>query len=402
LAFPAVSFSARLEFVMKRHAGLTLSEVVTVVACVGLLLALLLPVIQYQRGQARLKQCANNLKQMGLGIHNYHDTFKVIPPAGTASLRDKVVTHSPMVSWQVRIMPFMDQTRLYEHLNMRSTDVVASIVPQVKEPKALAESHQVPYARCPVDMSEIYAPGWSSLGTEEAGLRIQKGGVSGLAAQGSYCGNLGAQLTSAEPDSRATACDQYNKARTEQGVGNFDLVHGSIPYGFAKGAVVNPVEEPNTSKGLDRENLSGLFSENMFSLGFAQIQDGTSNTFMVGEVLGNCTGDRTRLGWWHYQDYTNARASVSVPLNIFTTCVESKMEAENLEYLHPDCAPIAHAMNSTTQLSAANLTWGFRSMHPEGANFLFADGSVQFIKSDIDYDIYQAMGGRNDELPVRK
>ena len=84
--------------------GFTLIELLVVIAIIAILIALLLPAVQQAREAARRSQCQNNLKQIGLGLHNYHDTHKVFPPG--------VITDTGW-AWGTMILPFVDQANLY-------------------------------------------------------------------------------------------------------------------------------------------------------------------------------------------------------------------------------------------------------------------------------------------------
>jgi prepilin-type N-terminal cleavage/methylation domain-containing protein/prepilin-type processing-associated H-X9-DG protein len=98
---------------MRRHkpklGAFTLVELLVVIAIIGILVALLLPAIQAAREAARRSECSNNVKQIGLGLQNYHDTFGTLPPA---SLR--VQGHGP--SWWVMILPQLEQQSVYDQV----------------------------------------------------------------------------------------------------------------------------------------------------------------------------------------------------------------------------------------------------------------------------------------------
>jgi prepilin-type N-terminal cleavage/methylation domain-containing protein len=99
-----------------KRPGFTLVELLVVIAIIGILVALLLPAIQAAREAARRSQCGNNLKQLALGLHNYHDTFRRFP-SGTRSHQ----TASGWAyghSWIVAILPFCEQRALYDQLDL--------------------------------------------------------------------------------------------------------------------------------------------------------------------------------------------------------------------------------------------------------------------------------------------
>lgn len=101
--------------------GFTLIELLVVIAIIAVLIALLLPAVQQAREAARRTQCKNNLKQLGLALHNYHDVFQVFPPGYTAR---NVTQASPVTdetgpgyAWSFAILPQMEQTNVYNAVN---------------------------------------------------------------------------------------------------------------------------------------------------------------------------------------------------------------------------------------------------------------------------------------------
>ena len=103
--------------------GFTLVELLVVLAIIGILVALLLPAVQAAREAARRMSCSNNLKQYGLGMHNFHDTYKVLPaggvrpPAASAPADPQRKFSIPLTvnhSWMIFLLPFMEQQQLYD------------------------------------------------------------------------------------------------------------------------------------------------------------------------------------------------------------------------------------------------------------------------------------------------
>jgi prepilin-type N-terminal cleavage/methylation domain-containing protein len=96
----------------RKHRGFTLIELLVVIAIIAILIALLLPAVQQAREAARRTQCKNNLKQIGIAFHNYHDTHTSLP----AGYIYRHGAGKPNYGWAVAIMPFMDQKNLYDQL----------------------------------------------------------------------------------------------------------------------------------------------------------------------------------------------------------------------------------------------------------------------------------------------
>jgi prepilin-type N-terminal cleavage/methylation domain-containing protein len=111
------SFPFEAEFIMRRHhLGFTLVELLVVIAIIGVLVALLLPAVQQAREAARRMQCSNQLKQLGLALHNYHDTHNVFPAraAGTTGPDGDSNHNSGRLSGQISLLPYIEQQAMYD------------------------------------------------------------------------------------------------------------------------------------------------------------------------------------------------------------------------------------------------------------------------------------------------
>lgn len=134
-----------------KRIGFTLIELLVVIAIIAILIALLLPAVQQAREAARRSTCKNNMKQIGLALHNYNETHGCLPsgwvqPSLASTCQANSATTSaclPGWGWSAMLLPFMDQANLYEALNIGSTQLA---VAPTTESQTI-----IPIFRCPSD-----------------------------------------------------------------------------------------------------------------------------------------------------------------------------------------------------------------------------------------------------------
>ncbi len=227
--------SSNRVFYSRRSFGFTLVELLVVIAIIGILIALLLPAVQAAREAARRMNCSNNLKQIGIALHNYHDSMGQFPSGFIVGPRA-----DPQWGWAALVLPYIEQGAVHEALNVKKQSLLATITlagtnASVDEAlKTLISGY-----RCPSDTADDYVAGNAS----------------------------------ATPAERVW--DNYTPPVANY-VGNAGLYH--IP------AAANT--PPNNGV---------LFANSLIA--FRDILDGTSNVFAVGERADKCMrGPATWLG----------------------------------------------------------------------------------------------------------
>jgi prepilin-type N-terminal cleavage/methylation domain-containing protein/prepilin-type processing-associated H-X9-DG protein len=304
------------------RSGFTLVELLVVIAIIGVLVSLLLPAVQAAREAARRMQCGNNLKQLGLGMHNYHDTHRAFPMAYFVSIPPLNIQN-----WGSAVLPYIEQQNLYDMLDTRVPaafemgPVGAANVQVISTPLAVYQ--------CPS------APGGSS--------RVYDGGIPAGALPGLP------QL------SWRAAPSDYCVPTGVLGVYS-NLAYANFPGG--SGGNRHGALQVHTPGGSNRNSR------------MADILDGTSNTFLLGERTGG-------------GDIYAKRSMISAPDQLRQVNGGGWGDALNGEHWLGGTL-----MSGTTVppqqgpcgINCSNLRgYGFHSFHPGGCHFLMVDGSVQFI-----------------------
>lgn len=325
---------------MKRRNAFTLIELLVVIAIIAVLISLLLPAVQSAREAARRAQCVNNLKQLGLAAHNYHDVSGKFP---TGMYLHPVFNTTGVAwnnsSWIVLLLPQMELASVQNAVNFSIMWGPYKGGGWTWNSMYMGQANQtvrmtiVRSLICPSDDS----PDIDATNADEMSNGVQAAGTS-------YVGNLGDNCLGCAPAAGTVA---------------FCANSGGLCRGPQLG------HNRTSSTGNDFENGgmagSGIFWAWGSNVGVNMITDGTSNTFMMGEQIRKVTA------WNSWVHANQTIGSTAIPLNY-------KLR-------------VPSTGNWTHQYS-------FRSMHPGGANFAMADGSVKFIKSTISFPIYQALSTR--------
>jgi prepilin-type N-terminal cleavage/methylation domain-containing protein/prepilin-type processing-associated H-X9-DG protein len=288
-----------------RRPAFTLIELLVVIAITSILIGLLLPAVQQVREAAARSQCQNNLKQMGLACHAYHDAKGRLPPGYTATAAYPAT--SPGWGWGAYLLPYLEQQNLYQQIDFTKP----------VEAQAAIQTIITVYL-CPSDI-----PPTGPFTITDATF-----GTVGMAAPSSYAATCG-----------------------------------------------------DDSSDVDDATGNGVFYRNSKTR-LIDITDGTSNTTLIGE-----------RAWVNVQGIW-----AGSPNNAITR--PGPMNAWQSTSAPAPCLVLAHNnwINITTDADGG--LDDFSSQHPGGANLLFGDGSVRFIRSiTTDYNgplhlAYMAMGTR--------
>ena len=310
--------------------GFTLIELLVVIAIIAVLIALLLPAVQAAREAARRAQCVNNLKQIGLGMHNYHSAIDAFP-MGQSNNQNSTWNAT---SAQAGMLPYMEQTAIYNAINFSLNATNGE--------NTTAWNTRINSFLCPSD------------------------GNAGQQWRNSYKASIG---TTAQDNPQQTtgvfACQRSYGLR--------DIIDGSSnTIAFGENLVGGPITN-NTYRGNGVNGASLKLYADVESAGQAALQAGDlaacSTAFAGGSNLKSNMGETWLIGAMSY--------------TMFNTVVPPNSKQYKWNECRNGCGGCSP--DTSDYVNA-------QSNHSGGANFLMGDGSVKFVKDSISYLTYWSIG----------
>ena len=343
--------------------GFTLVELLVVIAIIGILVALLLPAVQSAREAARRIQCSNNLKNLGLAAHVYHDSKKHLPvdedvysnpPAnidlntgrwiGKAADPMRDANKLGGAGWIVDILPQLEEQALYNQFQPyldKAWTLKQGLNANEKVLRA-ALAVQPAVLLCPSDL--FHGPRDDQNPFTNS---VEVPGAPVLAAVTCYKGNAG----------DTAYVDSDNQLPFNSPVGYWS---GGPEYREA-----SPPSTLDCHAGVDCTGILWRFTYHRGGVKMREITDGTSHTFLIGEAS---PVDGNSPAWTSAGDWAVAGIGLNFDWENYAACV-----------------PVGSCWWNMR---------GFRSSHPGGVQFAFADGSVRFLPDDIDHPAYRALSTR--------
>jgi prepilin-type N-terminal cleavage/methylation domain-containing protein/prepilin-type processing-associated H-X9-DG protein len=347
-----------------RRPAFTLVELLVVIAIIGILVALLLPAVQAAREAARRTQCLNRLRQVGLACLNHESSKGYLPSAAKCDLEPGTTVDAPSYtcwSYLIQVLSYMEEQSFKDKLDLRYNW-------QNAVNTTLLYNTPVTQFRCPSqpDIEVTFTDPPSSGGkTEQSNLRAH------------YMAVMGAEVSCQSPAQSSTNFPDYTYTFTYDNTGKDACDNGG---GTANNGVIfvraydrGPPNQPKIP-----------FTESKVKM--KSITDGTSHTFMLGEISWLAGPQRI---------WAVGSASFTIPSRFNYT-------AKNVQHPLNYCfrADTTNNPNQQPPASCDNNSMSFGSLHPGGTHFAMCDGSVQFIREDVTLAVLRALASRksNDTI----
>ena len=340
---------------LRRRRGFTLIELLVVIAIIAILIALLLPAVQQAREAARRTQCRNNLKQIGLAIHNFHDVNNYVPPlfyyGENARSRIRHTGINIYFTFFTLLLPYLEHNNEYERLDiMDRYNRGENINPATGRP--WVEEFVIPTYACPTRRSAALAK-MKPKATNGSNSRGPEAQCSDYAAVG--VGPVRPGL----PSSGRNAVRTWNNTSV---------------------GLINPTIAPRKGRRLKDIRGDTLFRD---------CTDGLSNTAIVGEKHVS-THQCLNVGHGTSRNFSSDIACSDGEVLVGHFGASWAYVVRNLN------RPLARGVNDTTSPEIIS----FGSWHPGVCMFLLGDGSVRAIANNISVEILGNLGDRRDGQPV--
>jgi prepilin-type N-terminal cleavage/methylation domain-containing protein/prepilin-type processing-associated H-X9-DG protein len=351
--------------------GFTLVELLVVIAIIGILVALLLPAVQAAREAARRAQCTNNLKQMGIALQNYHDAIRVFPPAiignGRFNSGNQPAAMPVLVPWPYPVY---------------NTTGFVLMLPQLEQ----GAMHTLYNFNAPSSISSPY------------GMPLANGYKTSATNKVVY-GKPLSVFTCPSDDSPAAvytnAVDIPTNYYEANGVARSNYLFSTGSYTDYSREYGYYAANMNTSSTNPVSWHLGAFG-NDGAANIAQVKDGTSSTIAMGESKQGSAGKTsTAYGpYWGAGVHTCCHGETGlsfVPGGVWPQFAPNAAYTYGIYTLAAGSYPtnmMYNAINFDMSLQThthLQYAWQWGSYHPNGAQFVFCDGSVKFLNQDIDY-----------------
>ena len=359
----------------------TLVELLVVIAIIGILIALLLPAVQAAREAARRMQCSNHLKQIGLAVHNFHDSRKGIPPSN-------YFDHNRSTMWGL-IYPYIEQTALYDILLGNYGAGPLTTWPGMWNHATMTQEMRnslgsVPTYKCPSKRS--------------SGVAVTSNDVPEKPGpQGDYAYVVSVRGATANAGNNLGWWDHGTGSRGDRGGGQpYEWLLAKLPL------VASPFQVADSQ--------SGNWEDGSYSpkLTFGSVVDGLSNQLFIGEKhiplgrVGVCDGTDTGPPGYNQPNsgdcsylMTGVWKAPSSGRNI-----SSYDDANGIPPYTPLQFPIARSGDFKEDEANPIRTYGFGSYHTGVCPFLLGDGSVQMVSVTTQFSILEAFSMMNDGVAV--
>lgn len=329
-----------------KRSGFTLVELLVVIAIIGILVAMLLPAVQSAREAARRMQCTNNLKQVGLGMHNSMSTYGKLPTAHDEEESPYVEYH---IGLFVNLLPFAEESALHDAIHEALDDLEVS----AGNREALNLSEDLRYTQ----VSTYICPSYPFSAVVPGVNKSRSGALS------TYQGVAGA-ITLAYLEEYENAKEAASSVRGGAAIalGKYfnESIYGDVP---KNGALRWEAED---------------------SLTDSKITDGLSKTMFMTEFV-------------HFDADLGSSVSVE-PGNIRPWIIGGSKASYSMKVIeHPPNSPLDRKLNG---IEFNYLPMG--SFHPGGINVLYCDGSVHFITDSVELDFFQALATVNGEEVINE